>query len=84
MNSKNYVIPPLVLILFWLTGCETASFPNEPTLNIYQTPILRLEAGTEVQTKDGLYKAQVDEVWHSDDRYRSMERQLLDSVGTLH
>lgn len=55
-----------------------------PTLNIYQTPILRLEAGTEVQTKDGLYKAQVDEVWHSDDRYRLMERQLLDSVGILH
>jgi hypothetical protein len=30
-----------------------------------------------VMTKDGLYTAQENELWHSDYRYRQLERELL-------
>jgi hypothetical protein len=43
---------------------------------VYQPPILPLEKGTKVQTKEGLYTAQDEEVWHSDRRYRELERKL--------
>jgi hypothetical protein len=46
-------------------------------LNIFQPSILSLEAGTEVDTKTGTYKAQTDEVWHSDKRFRELERQVF-------
>jgi hypothetical protein len=45
------------------------------TLNIYQPSILALKAGTRVETKEGIYTPQTDEVWHSDKRYRELERQ---------
>ena len=77
MNLKNYVILGISVALCLLTGCGAVSSPKEPTLNIYQTPILRLKAGTEVETLDGLYKAQEREIWHSDYRYRELERKVL-------
>jgi hypothetical protein len=30
-----------------------------------------------VQTKDGKYTPQFDETWHSDKRYREVERMLM-------
>jgi len=45
--------------------------------NILQPNILRLKEGTEVITIDGRYIAQCDEVWHSDARYRKLERESL-------
>ena len=77
MNLQNYVTLALLAILLSLTGCETVSSPKEPTLNIYQTPILRVKAGVEIITKDGLYTAQKDEIWHSDERYRKLEQELI-------
>ena len=71
----------LLAALWPLTGCETVSSPKEPILNIYQAPVLRLEAGAKVPTKDGLYEAQQDELWHSDYRYRQLERQLIDLLS---
>lgn len=68
----------LLVALSLLIGCAHVSSPKEPTLNIYQTPVLRLEAGAKVPTKDGIYEAQQDELWHSDFRYRQLERQLID------
>jgi hypothetical protein len=45
-------------------------------LNIYQPSILSLEKGKPVQTKDGIYTPETDEVWHSDKRFRLLEREL--------
>jgi hypothetical protein len=45
--------------------------------NILQPNILRLKQGTELITVDGRYIAQTDEVWHSDARYRKLEREFL-------
>lgn len=72
------VIGALLLILMSLTGCSHVSSPKKPTLNLYQTPVLRIEAGTMVDTKDGIYTAQQDEIWHSDYRYRQLELKVID------
>lgn len=45
--------------------------PTSP--NLFQPPILRLDTGTQVITKDGVYTAVTNEVWHSDARYRDLE-----------
>lgn len=45
-----------------------------PALNIYQPSILTLTPGTPVQTEGGIYTPQTREVWHSDKRYRDLER----------
>jgi len=67
----------LLLILSLLTGCVTDSSSKRNTLNLYQTPVLRLESGTVVDTKDGMYKVQQDEIWHSDYRYRQLELKVI-------
>jgi hypothetical protein len=45
-------------------------------LNIYQPSTLNLAAGIPIQSKNGVYTPQTDEVWHSDARFRKLERQL--------
>jgi hypothetical protein len=45
-------------------------------LNIYQPSTLRLSKSIPVQTRDGIYTPQTDEVWHSDARYRRLEREI--------
>jgi hypothetical protein len=45
--------------------------------NISQPNILKLTKGTKVETADGNYVAQFDEVWHSDKRFRDLERIFL-------
>lgn len=57
-----------------LSSCN--SVPSKSTANIYQPLILRLKANQTIQTSDGLYTPQTDEVWHSDTRFRKLERQL--------
>ncbi len=34
-------------------------------MTLYSPPSLHLKAGTKVQTVDGVYTPQVDEIWHS-------------------
>jgi len=74
----SFVIVGLLLILMLLTGCSPVSLPKKPTLNLYQAPVLRIEAGTVIDTKDGIYTAQQDEIWHSDYRYRQLELKVID------
>lgn len=60
-----------------LAGCAAKPATPEPVsspLSIYQPSILALKAGTPVETKEGVYTPQTDEVWHSDKRYRELER----------
>jgi hypothetical protein len=64
-----------LLIMLTLSSCNCSTKGNGS--RIYQTPILRIKAGTEVNTEEGIYKAQVDEIWHSDGRYRDLEKKLL-------
>ena len=59
-----------------LISCGPSSSTNVKPLNIYQPSILSLEKGKSITTKDGIYTPQTDEVWHSDARYRKLERDL--------
>ena len=72
----------LMAILIALTGqasCETTSTPNVGNLNIYQPSTLRLEKGKAIQTIDGTYTPQTNEIWHSDARFRKLEREIYSS-----
>ena len=77
MSCKACVIVGLMWTALWATGCSSVSLPKRPTLNIYQAPLLRLTKGTRVHTKEGVYEAQADEVWHSDARFRQLEIKLI-------
>ena len=65
-----------VTMLIGLTSCVTDLPPNVSALNIYQPSTLRLSEGSPIQTVDGVYTPQTNEVWHSDARYRRLEREV--------
>ena len=56
-----------------LASCKTKQ-PDIYSLNIYQPSIIRLKGGKSIQTADGVYTPQLDEIWHSDKRFRELER----------
>jgi hypothetical protein len=70
-----YVLATL-LISFALTGCACGSKRTSGSLQ-GSPRILRLEAATPVQTKDGLYNPQQDETWHSQAEYLRLEQEVL-------
>lgn len=76
MKLKNYVALVLMIATIGLTSCEVNFWKKERSLNIYQPSILRLEKNKPVDTKDGIYTPQTDEVWHSDARFRKLEQDL--------
>lgn len=65
-----------LLTSFALTGCACASRRTSASLQ-GSLRILRLEAGTPVRTKDGLYNPQQDETWHSQSEYLRLEQEVL-------
>ena len=66
----------IATMLIGLTSCASNSTLNVSDLNIYQPSTLRLKKNNAIQTIDGVYTPQTDEVWHSDARYRRLERQV--------
>ena len=79
MKLKNLGKVVVVGMLIGLTSCASDSTLNVNSLNIYQPSTLKLEKGTLIQTKEGGYTPQIDEVWHSDSRYRRLEREIYSS-----
>ena len=73
---KNCGMLATVLLPMLLTSCVPNSNEKERNLRIYQPSTLRLQKNQQIQTLDGLYTPQVDEVWHSDLRYRKLENEL--------
>lgn len=82
MKSTACVILAALLISTALTGCGSASLGAADTRRLYQPTVLRLPQGQPIQTTDGLHVPQVDEIWHSDTRYRDLERAYLDQLAT--
>jgi len=60
-----------------LTCCGPPSRTDSSKLNLYAPDVLRLPEGVPVKTVDGIHTPQTDEVWHSDRRFRILERNLL-------
>ena len=75
-KSKNLGILVIAMTLPALTSCGNGSVWKMSNLNIYQPSTLRLKKNNPVHTQDGLYTPQTDEVWHSDARYRELEREV--------
>ena len=67
----------LLLIVASLTSCASRSSTVSDSMILYSPPLLRLAAGTKLTTLDGLYTAQVPEVWHSDAHYQARVREAL-------
>ena len=66
----------IAMMMIGLTSCASVSTQSVSDLNIYQPSTLRLSKSIPVQTRDGIYTPQTDEVWHSDARYRRLEREI--------
>ena len=76
-SSKRLKKSGLMLAtLIGLTSCGSSSSAKTDPLNIYQPSTLSLQSGTLVQTNRGIYIPQTDEIWHSDARFRKLERQI--------
>lgn len=67
----------LLLTAGLLTSCASPSPTVADSMTLYSPPFLRLPAGTEVKTLDGIYRSQAEEVWHSDTEYQRRVREAL-------
>ena len=74
----------ILLTSFALTGCKSVSTEKEASRRtLYQPPILNLAAGVPVQTADGIYTPQVDEIWHSPQRYEERAAEARNLAAAL-
>jgi hypothetical protein len=60
-----------------LTSCGVNWPKKKNLLNIYQPSTLSLEAGKAIETPEGVYTPQTDELWHSDKRFRLLEQEVI-------
>lgn len=82
-RSNACAIWALLLPLCVLTGCVHGSPDVAESRRLYQPSALRLAPSHPIQTQDGSYQPQVPELWHSDARYRALERAYLDALSAL-
>lgn len=75
--STRYALLAILCLSSVLTSCVATPQSDAGFLNIYSPDILRLQPAIPVQTVDGIYTPQTPEVWHSDKRFRELERQFL-------
>ncbi len=67
----------LLPIFAALTSCGSRSPIAADSMTLYSPPFLEIQAGAEIQTKAGRYRAQADEVWYSADLYMRRVRESL-------
>ena len=73
---KSCVMMGAALLLIAQTSCVWNSNENVKNWKIYQPSTLKLQKNVPIQTLDGVYTPQVNEIWHSDDRFRKVENEL--------
>lgn len=73
----------LMSLLIVQISCVKDTFKSVGNLNIYQPSILNLKEGVPIQTIEGKYTPQVNETWHSDKRFRLLEREIYGKHGEL-
>lgn len=81
--SKLCAAPAILLASCSLTSCAHVSSAPRESRSLYQPPVLRLEAGQAIATRDGTHLPQTDELWHSDARFRALETQLVNTAAAL-
>jgi hypothetical protein len=85
MKTKSAACVAAVMMIASVlpTGCASVSSAPRESLQIYQPRSLRLSAGIPVQTKDGIYRPQVDELWHSAAAYAQLEQEAINLAAAL-
>ena len=64
--KKVIQVAMLMPTLLCLCSCKTNSQKENAKLNIYQASVLKIKAGTKIETFDGsIYIPQTDELWFS-------------------
>lgn len=76
-KSSNLNLLLTLLTALALVSCVSKKPVLENSMTLYSPELLRLKAGTKVQTLDGVYTSQVDETWHSHARYLDRVREAL-------
>ena len=67
----------LLLASVTLTNCASRSPTVADSMQLYSPQALHLKAGTVIQTSQGQYQCQTDEVWHSHAEYMKAVRESL-------
>lgn len=67
----------LLLTVLLLNACVSRSPTVADSMQLYSPDTLEIPAGTTIQTKQGLYKAQSDERWYSADLYMKRVTEAL-------
>jgi hypothetical protein len=67
----------LLLTVLLLTACVSDSPTVADSMQLYSPDTLEISAGTTIQTKQGLYRAQIDERWYSADLYMKRVTEAL-------
>ena len=76
------VVLAALLILSAPIGCWNPDSSADVTrLNSSQISSLTLEKGATIQTVDGIYTSQERETFHSDKRYRELERKYMNILA---
>jgi hypothetical protein len=70
----------LLVALLLPTGCKQSLTDAHLSQAIYSPRILAVQAGTPIQTVEGIYTPSVNELWHSDAAFREQERRLRDAA----
>lgn len=68
---------PLLLLVLALTSCASRLPTAASSMQLYSPDTLELPAGTQVVTRQGMYRSQTDEVWYSADLYMKRVREGL-------
>jgi hypothetical protein len=66
----------LALILTSACSYEKGYQNSMEELNIYQPSILKIKKGTKIQTIEGIYIPQTNEIWYSEKEFRNLERSI--------
>ena len=77
MKYSNLKTMGQLILVLVLTSCGSTSPTVASSMQVYSPQTLEIAPGTEIQTKKGKYKAQVDERWYSSDLYMQRVREAL-------
>lgn len=71
-QSHLVVMATLMLLILFVNGCQS----KPSSLTIYQAKQLTIPPKTQIQTVDGIYTSQVQEVWYSAQSYLDLMQEL--------
>ena len=64
------------------SACTRSLYVAAPNLNIYQSPILKIKANSQIECVDGsIYTPQTDEIWYSESKFSELEQKYITLLG---